>query len=179
MRELIETKKKLREALGTDPLTGLASKNKMYKELEHSFAILRREQRNRGHRALQDFSIIFIDLDGFKPINDGNHLRGDRILIEFGDYLREITRDVDTVARFGGDEFFILAPNTTQSHAQILCNKIQAGLKSYFFDSKKEPLKLRASVSSASTSEGFTEYMSMIAEADARMDAQKNQRKGR
>ena len=163
--------------MGTDPLTGLASKKKVYEDLEHSFAVLHRDEKNRGHRAANNFSIIFIDLDGFKAINDGNHLRGDRILIEFADYLREVTRKVDTVARFGGDEFFILARNTTKEEAQFLCDKIQSGLKSYSFDSENEELKLMASVATASTSEGFTKYMPMIAEADARMQVQKSLRK--
>jgi len=178
-RELEETKKQLQEALGSDPLTGLVSKKRAYEELEHHFARIHRDKKNghSKHARIEPLSIIFIDLDGFKAVNDGNHLRGDRLLIEFGDYLRAITREVDMVARFGGDEFFIIAPNTSREQAEILCNKIKTGLELYDFDSKYEALKLRASVASASTSEGYGEYMEMIKEADERMQIQKNHSK--
>lgn len=172
-RELEETKNALREALGTDPMTGLASKKRMYKEIEHHLAILSREiasgaKENRAH-----FSVIFIDIDKFKELNDKDHLLGDRLIIEFADYLRAATRAVDIIGRFGGDEFFILTPQTTREQSEKFCEKIKKGLLSYRFGSSLNSISLSASMGVASTSEGLDEPTLLVGTADRRMAAEK------
>lgn len=160
-----------------DELTKLASKGKFYDDAQHAIARRHRENKNLGKRARKNISVAFIDLDGFKAVNDGNHLRGDRILVEFANFISSKTRASDTVARFGGDEFVILLNDSDQDDAQKFCRKLQDDLSSYWFDSGYDPLRLGASVSSASTSEGFNSAAEMIEKADARMQTQKDARK--
>jgi len=84
-----------------DTLTGLANRNLFYDRLDHILA--------RAIRYGDSFAIAFLDLDGFKEINDlYGHDRGDRVLYEFACRLRQHTRTSDTVARLGGDEFAVL-----------------------------------------------------------------------
>lgn len=176
-RELQETKNALREALGTDPMTGLASKKRMYKEVEHHLAILHREVAGEHKEIRSHFSVVFVDIDKFKAINDTDHLLGDRLIVEFADYLRATTRTVDIIGRFGGDEFFILAPQTTREQSEKLCEKIQKGLSTYKFGSHVAPICLQASVGVASSSEGLDEPSLLVGTADKRMAAQKAEKK--
>ncbi len=81
-----------------DPLTGLLNRNAFEERLASLEAICRREQRS--------IAILYIDLDGFKQVNDQfGHDAGDAVLCEVSERLRKILREVDIVARFGGDEF--------------------------------------------------------------------------
>ncbi|WP_448111333.1 bifunctional diguanylate cyclase/phosphodiesterase [Pseudomonas lini] len=93
-----------------DALTGLPNRNKLARYLEDALAL--KEQ----SAAL---TLLMIDLDNFKPINDSlGHPAGDAVLLEVAIRLRECTRDIDLVARLGGDEF-VLALHGMDSHAEI------------------------------------------------------------
>ncbi|WP_372594972.1 diguanylate cyclase domain-containing protein [Actinotalea sp.] len=84
-----------------DSLTGLANRALLTDRLDHA---LKRMKRHPGRLA-----VLFLDLDGFKAVNDQHgHAAGDQLLVEVARRLRQVTRDEDTVARFGGDEFVIL-----------------------------------------------------------------------
>lgn len=84
-----------------DPLTGLSNRLLFNDRLEHAI--------NHAERFNKCISLIFCDLDNFKPINDTyGHSVGDEILKKVGNYLKEILRKEDTICRFGGDEFVIL-----------------------------------------------------------------------
>jgi len=101
------TAQKLREASAEhaalhDPLTGLPNRRLLYQRLERAFAFYR--QTGGG------LAVLFIDLDGFKPVNDiYGHDVGDQALRESAERIRRCARGEDSVARFGGDEFVILA----------------------------------------------------------------------
>lgn len=70
-------------------------------------------------------SVVFIDLDFFKNINDTyGHSAGDEMLCHASKILKDCTRDSDTVSRFGGEEFIILLPGTTQAGVEVICNRI-------------------------------------------------------
>ena len=85
-----------------DPLTGLSNRLLFNDRLEHAI--------NHAERFDKYISLIFCDLDNFKPINDTyGHSTGDEILKKVGNYLKETLRKEDTICRFGGDEFVILA----------------------------------------------------------------------
>jgi len=97
-----DAEKKLQHQALHDPLTGLPNRTLLQDRLRQAVKKKRRNDHN-------DYALIFIDLDRFKSINDTlGHAAGDELLIRTGERLRESLRDVDTVSRFGGDEFVIL-----------------------------------------------------------------------
>ena len=88
----------------------------------------------RGGRAAQDVALLAIDVDHFKRINDTyGHLAGDQVIREVGALLRETARANDVVARIGGEEFVILAPDTTADGAYRLATRIAATFRQHQF----------------------------------------------
>jgi diguanylate cyclase (GGDEF)-like protein len=108
-------------ALSTiDSLTGLYNR-------AYFFASIDREMQ-RSARSQRGFCLLMLDLDGLKPINDRfGHFEGDRVLRAVGEIIRHGVRRIDTAARYGGDEFVILLPETDPTGAYILAEKIRAG----------------------------------------------------
>ncbi len=95
------TESRLRELANADPLTGLVNRNLLYDRAAQALSQCRR---NKCRAAF-----LFIDLDGFKPINDQlGHAAGDMVLRQVSSRLQHCVRESDTVARFGGDEFVLL-----------------------------------------------------------------------
>ncbi|MEM7306204.1 MAG: diguanylate cyclase [Planctomycetota bacterium] len=96
-----------------DPLTGLANRTSFEDRLELELARARRSERM--------LALLFLDLDGFKEINDTlGHAAGDELLVAIARRLREILREEDTVARLGGDEFTVLLPGISSPEDAIL-----------------------------------------------------------
>ena len=102
----------------TDPLSGCFNRR--------GFDQLATREVSRALRGSQPLSVLALDVDFFKKINDEyGHLTGDEVLREMGLLLRETARLGDVVARYGGEEFEILAPDTGHEGAQILADRIQ------------------------------------------------------
>ncbi len=101
-----------------DPLTGLPNRDLLYDRIDHSMALALRE--GKSHCG------FFLDLDGFKQINDTlGHRAGDAVLKHVAQILSPAVREIDTVARIGGDEFFILALDVADDHrASAIARKI-------------------------------------------------------
>ena len=146
----------------TDGLTGLANRR-------HFDAALEAET-GRSHRFGSDVGLVMMDLDGFKPINDVHgHQQGDRVLREVAALLKGMTRDVDELARYGGDEIAIILPETDTAGAELLAERIRAAIELLEIErtSGGAPLKLTASFGAASLPETARDRDTLVAAADA------------
>ncbi len=118
------TKTALRDLIQTalyDNLTGLYSRNILEDRL--------REEFQRARRYALPLSVLFIDLDSFKTINDTyGHLEGNRVLNYIGGFIRAHLREVDLPVRYGGEEFLILLPHTSGETALNLARRIHKGI---------------------------------------------------
>lgn len=104
-----------------DYLTGIANRRYFFELLQAEF--------NRSQRYKHAFTIAYIDLDGFKLVNDRyGHLVGDRLLCAFVNRAKKLLRNTDIIARLGGDEFILLLPEMGQDAAKVTVAKIQSGL---------------------------------------------------
>jgi diguanylate cyclase (GGDEF)-like protein len=111
----------LRATALRDPLTGLANRRSLLERGEYEIA-----RHTRGGRS---FSVLMLDLDGFKRLNDRfGHAAGDDLLRDVAGALTRAMRHQDTVARLGGDEFCVLAPETEHPGAQRLLARALAAL---------------------------------------------------
>ena len=131
---------------------------------------LRRETRlaARTHRPL---SLLFIDLDGFKSINDNHgHLAGSRALVEAGVVIRGSARETDIVARFGGDEFALILPDTGGPGALQVAERIRDRIASHsFLAGDGLDIHLTASVGIATLPEVAAAADELVQAADAAM----------
>jgi diguanylate cyclase (GGDEF)-like protein len=130
----------------TDPLTGLANRRR----LRTQFA----EELNRANRYGTPLALLLIDLDRLKLINDqAGHAAGDRALGLIAEALRRSCRTTDLAARHGGDEFIVLAVNTTATEALALAHRIRANVRRVGAGQIKgdngEPLRLSVSIGAA------------------------------
>jgi diguanylate cyclase (GGDEF)-like protein len=119
--EMAKAQEQLAALASTDSLTGLYNRFEMDKRLNYEIDAMERY----GQCIFECFAVASFDLDHFKLINDTfGHEAGDRVLILFAGMLRQATRSVDLVARYGGDEFVVLMPNTDLAGARLVADRI-------------------------------------------------------
>jgi diguanylate cyclase (GGDEF)-like protein/PAS domain S-box-containing protein len=107
----------LRRQAASDPLTGLANYRHLVNVLDLEI--------KRSKRTSREFALLFFDLDGLKLINDRHgHVRGGQALCRVADVLCSCCRDIDTPARFGGDEFALVLPETNAEAANLVAQRI-------------------------------------------------------
>ncbi|HEX3472900.1 MAG TPA: sensor domain-containing diguanylate cyclase, partial [Silvibacterium sp.] len=117
---------RIQELTITDECTGLFNVRHLYRQMETEI--------DRARRFKSQFSLIFIDLDYFKQVNDEyGHLIGSRVLAEVGQGLKSLVREVDSVFRYGGDEFIVLLPETGKAGAQKTAEHLLGELRGMRF----------------------------------------------
>jgi diguanylate cyclase (GGDEF)-like protein len=164
---LIETQQARLERMAIeDSLTGLFNRRYLDARLQEEF------ERSRRYR--RPFSVAMADIDRFKEINDRNtHQVGDEVLRRLSGLLRAEIRAVDVIARYGGDEFVIVFPETGESTAIAVCEKIRQSVEHENWDVVAEGLCVTMSVG-VSGSGAAESAEGVIHAADKRLYAAKN-----
>jgi two-component system cell cycle response regulator len=115
-------------------------------------------------------ALLFADLDNFKRINDTyGHSIGDIVLQQTADVLRRSIRKVDLLARFGGEEFTVLLPQTTAPNAVILATRIRAEIERFPFGATSEPIHVTASLGVAEFDASASSELALLERADRAM----------
>jgi diguanylate cyclase (GGDEF)-like protein/PAS domain S-box-containing protein len=151
-----------------DPLTGLPNRVLVMRRLES--ALRRLGDRSEGVDGVDGVAVLFVDLDGFKQVNDGHgHGVGDEVLKQVAERLHRVVRQTDTVGRLGGDEFgIVVAGRRFDVRADQLARRIGGALEEPF----RVPAgwtRLSASVGIATTRDGATTPEELIRQADFAM----------
>ena len=143
----LSVKNELLERLAlTDPLTGLANR----RAFEESLAT----ELSRSRRYTRPAALLFLDLDRFKLVNDTwGHFVGDEVLAGFADLLRARARRGDLAARVGGEEFAVLLPQTTKTHAVLAAERIRKATEDAPLG-RSRPVSVTVSIGVASTDGG-------------------------
>jgi len=157
----------------TDALTGLYNSRYFYRQLDIEIA--------RTNRYGNSFSIILFDIDNFKKLNDTlGHQAGDKVLHELADIFRSISRETDVVVRYGGEEFIIILPNTSEEDTLNLAGRILITVeKTVFLSSHARGVNITLSGGAASYPQNADGARSLLNAADTAMYAAKRAGKNR
>lgn len=110
----------------TDALTGLYNRRRFHDILQKEF--------ERSKRYSSPVSLLMIDIDHFKKINDKHgHLAGDHVLLEVAQIIQKNIRDVDTAARYGGEEYIVILPNTEKNDALTVAERMRISIQNSSF----------------------------------------------
>jgi diguanylate cyclase (GGDEF)-like protein len=159
---------KIQELTITDDCTGLFNARHLHKTLETEVY--------RSARFGYQFSVIFIDLDHFKQVNDTHgHLVGSRLLAEVGYLVKAQLRLIDFAFRYGGDEFVVLLPQTGKDQAVVVAKRLQDSLRTGTFCTEQAlNLNVRASMGLATFPHDAQTPHDVIRQADEMMYVVKN-----
>jgi len=167
-RKLSLLNKELERLSITDKLTGLFNRIR----LDQKFA----EEIRRATRSSQPFSIVLLDIDHFKKINDTHgHQTGDKVLVDIAKVLKNNTRDIDLVGRWGGEEFLIICPQTEDKGGLTLAENLRQLVENNEF-----PIVQKVTASFGVTSYRIGDHANdMIARADAALYLAKHRGRNR
>lgn len=156
-----------------DPLTGLLNRRAMERALKRELS--------RAKRYKSALSVAFIDLDGFKQVNDSfGHDAGDELLVRVAEALRQTSRQSDIVARFAGDEFVIILPEASIAEAGSLIQRIQGYFSEHpvLLDGSRITVKFSYGIASPDHGAG-EDVAALLKKADDLLYKDKHSRKAR
>lgn len=156
----------LSDQANRDPLTGLHNRRYLDATLERDIA--------QALRAQQPLSLLLLDIDHFKSVNDNHgHPAGDEVLRLTGELLHRLSRKSDLVCRFGGEEFVLLLPNTGPEGAHEQAEKIRLAMQASPVNFESREIKVEASIGLASLGADITTPQALVAAADKALYAAK------
>jgi diguanylate cyclase (GGDEF)-like protein len=155
---------RVRHMAVSDPLTGLANYRRLLDVLEN--------ETERTDRTGRPFALLLLDLDGLKTINDSyGHLVGSRCICRLADILRIHCRAIDTAARYGGDEFALVLPESQEDEARRVADRIREVMAN-----DDEPPRLSASIGISVYRGDGERIEKLLSEADQDLYAEKAKR---
>lgn len=171
-RRMTEANRQLRSLAATDPLTGLMNARAYYAACERMIGA--------AQRSGTPFSVLFIDLDHFKRINDNyGHEAGDTVLREVAACLQANTRQSDALGRIGGEEFSMFLPDTDLPGAKQVAEKLRTDIEALLPTTGETQLKITASIGVAKNEARHHSIEDIQREADQAMYQAKQQGRNR
>ena len=173
IRELEQSRALLMELATTDPLTKLKNRRAFFEQGAHL--------QTMAQRYNTDLAVIVLDIDHFKKINDNHgHQGGDEVLVAVARLLVEKVRNVDTVARMGGEEFALLLPGAKRLGAAVMAERVRATIEQHPFTAQGGEVGVTASLGMACYGVEMTGSIeSLLAIADRRLYLAKNNGRNR
>jgi diguanylate cyclase len=169
INELKSKLEKVEAEANLDPLTDLFNRRSLERALEEFFTLCKQSK--------MSFSLVLIDLDDFKYVNDnyGHHV-GDLVLAKVAKVLRANMRAKDIVGRWGGDEFVAVMPNTDLENAKKVLERIKSQLGKMEILAEGRRFKLSISAGVVQCGENFQSWLDMVKEADRLMYEEKRRK---
>jgi diguanylate cyclase (GGDEF)-like protein len=116
--KVAERTQQLQDLSQHDPLTGLLNRRALNDDLRRQLAMAKRQNKS--------FTLVYLDVDDFKQINDSRgHFGGDEVLKQVATALKSVCREVDIPCRYGGDEFCLILPDSNLEEAKIACQRLE------------------------------------------------------
>lgn len=157
--ELIIAREHAEYLADTDALTQLNNRR--------AFFHLAQQVLNESKRHPKPISIMMLDLDHFKDINDQyGHAAGDAVLVHIADVCRQTVRESDIIARLGGEEFVVLMPNTTREQALMLADRLRNNIDQRCLLFQDNTIHTSASIGIADSPDGHVELDELLSRAD-------------
>lgn len=162
IQELEQSRRYLKEQADTDPLTKLANRRSFFSASSSSLAQMKRQN--------EHFSIIIMDIDHFKRINDTyGHQAGDVVLQQLAMVLSTALREGDILARIGGEEFVVASPYTNRLAAIVLSERLRKAIESSEFMHGDNRIPVTISLGIASMTKSDDDIDKLLAVADSRL----------
>jgi putative two-component system response regulator len=165
--QLTDLNQRLERLAITDDLTGLYNRRQAMHRLEEHWALCERYQR--------PVSVISIDIDHFKEINDSyGHSAGDLVLKGVADAMRHCVRTTDTVCRIGGEEFLIVLPCQTTQEAEVCAQRCRTAVAAQSWECNGQTIHATISAGIAGRRQGMSQAADLLKEADTALYAAKH-----
>lgn len=167
-----ETVESLLKAASSDPLTGVGNRRALVEAAELEFA--------RHARSPRDISLLLLDIDHFKQINDRyGHPAGDQVIRNLASVMMDSLRTVDVVSRFGGEEFAALLPSASTEVAVQIAERIRKSVAAQAVGSSEGVIRYRVSIGVASVTPAISDLSGLILAADQALYQAKRQGRDR